>query len=317
MIDLSANECPYPPSSNVLKAITESLGMLNRYAAPDQRRTLIDLLAKFADVHAPSIVIGHGTDALIAPILTHFSKDRAVAVTSPTSFGNLELIKQAGGTLKRIQLIPPDFQVNWNCLTGGPYLVLLSQPNTPTGQCLISRQQLIEILERDETLVVIDEAGFDYCQETVIDLVEAYPNLAVTRTMDKTFGLAGLRISWMSAGEILLKAFQYQTPSIGRVACAAAVAALEDPAYAKANAALTISERSRMTKSLQDLGFQVFESKANFLLIKTEVPDLALRLRQLDILIEDLSGNWLESYYRISIGSEEEIDALIEAISKL
>lgn len=317
MIDLSANECPYPPSHKVLQAVSASLGTLNRYGASDQLGTLKALLAKTADCPPSHILTGHGTDALISPLLTQFSKNRTVVLASPSHFGNLGLVKLSGGKLKRIQLRPPDFHIDWKSLIAGPQLILLSRPNSPTGQNLITRAQLIELLEKEDTLVIVDEAGFDYCQETVIDLVSRYPNLAVTRTLDKAYGLAGLRVSWMAAGAALLKAFETQSPSIGQVACAAAIAALKNPDYAAANAALTVSERSLMMTALEDLGFQVFNSKSNFLLVKSAIPDLGVRLRQEGILIEDLSGVWIQGYSRVTIGSKEENDALLAAVSKL
>ncbi|SCZ80302.1 pyridoxal phosphate-dependent aminotransferase [Acidaminobacter hydrogenoformans] len=317
MIDLSANECPYPPSPKVLRAVSASLETLNRYGTRDQQDTLKTMLAKLADGPPGHLLTAHGTDALIAPILTQFSKDRAVVTTSPTHFGNLGLVKLSGGKLKRIQLRPPDFRIDWQSLMTGPQLILLSRPNSPTGQNLITRTQLIELLEQEDTLVVVDEAGFDYCQETVIDLVSRYPNLAVTRTLDKAYGLAGLRVSWMAAGATLLKAFENQPPTIGQVACAAAIAALEDPSYARTNAGMTVSERNRMAEALEALGFQVFDSKSNFLLVKSPLPELGFRLRQEGILIEDFSGVWIEGYFRVTIGSKEENDALLAAVSKL
>jgi len=187
-------------------------------------------------------------------------------------------------------------------------------PNNPTGRCLIEREQLIEVLESSDNLVVIDEAYFEFSKKTFADLVDKYPNLAISRTLDKAFSLAGLRVSYLLAGDGFLGRLSPYSQALGRPACLAAIAALEDKEYMFRNVETIIDERERLRKGLEMAGLDVTPSETNFLLVRTSIPEFASRLRERNILIGDFSGIWLNDYYRISVGSSLDNDMLINKI---
>lgn len=316
MIDLSSNENPYPPSEKAVKAASESLGQLNRYVAREEFCALRKALAEYCSVGEGRILVGPGTNYLLGKAVCRFAGGRDVVVLNPTIFGCVEGARHVGGRVLRMQMTPPGFEIDWSGLGGRSCLILIDQPNNPSGQCLIDRVQLKGLLENGDKLVIVDEAGYEYCAKTFVDLVADYPNLAVTRTLDKAFGLAGMRVSWMVAGDTFLTALDSNDILINRPACAAALAALEDKAYALGCVSMTVSERDRLAFGLAELGLEVFPSEANFLLVRTVIPDFALYLRKAGFFVGDLSISWLPGFYRISVGSREENNALMKVIEK-
>lgn len=317
MIDLSSNENPYPPSPMVYSAVALGLNQLNRYIGAEEIAMLRKALADYCEVSEECIIAGPGTDFLIEKIVGCFAMGRDVIILNPSFFKAINRAKHIARRIKRLQLIPPSFRVEWDSVLGTSALVIIDHPNNPTGKCIINRAQLIGLLESGNSLVIIDEACFEFSGETFVDLVEDYPNLAIIRTLDKAFALAGLKVSYLIAGKFFQNKFSSFEWLINRPACAAAVIALEDKAYAKNSVDRIVHERERMRYKLEELGMDVAPSQANFLLVNSTIPDLALELRKKDILIGDLSGMWLSDYYRISVGNREEINALIKAIEKL
>lgn len=317
MIELSANENPYPPSEKVVEAAAASLGQMNRYAGHEETAMLRKAVAGYCGAAEERILLGPGTNYLFGKAVCRFARGKDVRVLNPSFFSCAEEARHVGGRIIRMQLKPPDFKINWAEMGDRPGLILIDSPNNPTGKFLFDRAQMKGLLAGGENLVMVDEAGYEYSGKTFVDLVPEYPNLAVTRTLDKAFGLAGLRVSWMVAGDIFLKGLGSQEMLLGRPACAAALAALEDKAYALECAAMTVLERNRLRTGLLELGLEVFLSEANYLLVRTGIPDFALRLRNVEILVADLSGTWLPGFCRISVGSREDSDALIQAIENM
>ncbi len=317
MIDLSSNESPYLPSPKVGKEVGMQLEHLNRYVRSEEIRTLKKSMADYCGVSEERILIGPGTDYLFAQAIYRLGRNRNVVTFNPTNLHCMENARYVAAQVVRLQLVPPAFEIDWAGLGSWPGLILFDYPNNPTGQCLINRGQLISLLEGGNHLVLVDEAGYEYCGKTFVDLVPKYPHLAVTRTLNKAFGLAGLRVSWMIAGDSFLEELDTKEVLISRVAYAAALTALEDIAYAKDCAARTISERERLGRGLMALGLEVFSSEANYLLVRAKTADLALQLKTAGFLVEDLSLVWLSGFCRISVGNREENEALLGALSSL
>lgn len=314
MIDLSSNENPYPPSPNVTEALSKDPGNLNRYTGVNEIRTLKQSLAEYCGSDPERVIPGPGTDYLLEKAICRMSKGRDVVVMNPTTLRCIGSARYVGSRVVRKQLIPPEFRIDWTAAASGTGLFLMEHPNNPTGQMLISREELKKLLKNDDNLVIVDEAGYEYSHQTFADLVPTCPNLAVTRTLDKAFGLAGLHISWMIGGDYFLKELKTADGPISRLACRGALAAVEDRTYALDCAARTVLERDRLAGELLQLGMEVFPSEANFLLVRTEQTDFALRLKEAGILISDLSHTWLPNFYRITVGTSAENTTLVEAI---
>lgn len=317
MIDLSSNENPYEPSQSVIEAVMRDSRSLNRYVRRSEIDALKKALADYNDVSSERIILGHGTDCIFWNIMLNFSKNRDLITLNPSFPGLTENAKYTAKRILKIQMVPPEYKVDFDDAIQGPALIIADYPNNPTGRCLINRGQLIEVLESSDNLVVIDEAYYEFSKKTFADLIDEHPNLAISRTLDKAFSLAGLRVSYLLAGDSFLGRLSPYSLTICRLACLAAIAALEDKEYALGNVENIISERERLRKGLEMGGLDVTPSETNFLLVRTLIPEFASRLRERNILIGDFSGIWLNDHYRISVGSRQDNDMLLHEISKL
>ncbi|MDW5299785.1 MAG: histidinol-phosphate transaminase [Sedimentibacter sp.] len=316
MIDLSSNENPHEPSQNVINALLNSTENINRYVGAKELNDLKKKLSNYNQVSEDRIFIGPGTDFLINEVLMNFSKGRNIVTFNPNFFSSVESAKYFVKKVIKIQLIPPEYSIDWNAYQEGSSIFILDNPNNPTGKCLLSKDELIKLLENKNNIVLIDEAYFEFSQVSFTNLLWCFPNLAILRTLDKAFALAGLKISYLMAGDNLLKRLSLKNQSISRPACNAAVAAIESQNYSFECVKEIINEREHLKRSLENLGLTVFPSQTNFLLVKTSIQELALKLKSKNILICDLSGTWFKDYYRIGVGSTEDNYKLTEAIKE-
>jgi histidinol-phosphate aminotransferase len=241
-------------------------------------------------------------------------------MVSPSFVPTVHAAKQFATKLVGIRLSSPDFDLNFNLLLDqlqGPCLLIIDNLNNPTGKILLDRQMVESIVENTAALLVVDEAYYEFSKVTFVDMVNDHPNLAITRTMDKAFSLAGARIGYMVAGEAFLEAFSSFYMLMPRTRLFAAIAALQYPAYMRRNVGRVIAERERVWQTLRELAIQVYPSTSNFLLAKTDVPDLVRRLDNMDIQILDLSDQLSPAFIRVSIGTPDENDAFIQGYLKI
>ncbi|MEA3422674.1 MAG: aminotransferase class I/II-fold pyridoxal phosphate-dependent enzyme [Bacillota bacterium] len=314
---MSSNENPYKPSKKVMDAAIKGLENLNRYVDKKDVNMLKKTLGEYNDVSSERIVVGSGTNALFKEIIYDFSKNRNIMTFNPSFMSSIDVARYNARKIIKVQLTPPDFEIDWESLIIGPSLIVLDYPNNPTGKCLIKREDLIKLLKNKDCLILIDEAYYEFSKRTFIDLIDDYPNLAISRTLDKAYSLAGLRISYLIAGDVFLSRLRQYDSAITCSACYAAIAAIKDKEHAFDHVKKIIAERDRLSLELKKIGFEVYESRTNFLLVKTSIDQLALRLKKENILIGDLSRNWLSGYYRISIGNHEENNCLMNAIKNI
>lgn len=314
MIDLSSNENPFPPSKKVTKAVIMALNKANRYVGYGEILKLRQAIANYCLVSENRIIVGPGTNWINKEIVYALGSGKRGILFNPTFSSFLESGRNIFKKIIRIQLTPPDFKIDWEIIGRGPALLFIDSPNNPTGQCLIDRKQLLKLLENKNTFIVIDEAAFEYSGITFVDLVESYSNLAITRTFDKAFGLANLRLSYLIAGDDFLKNLSSEDSLVDGPGCMAALATLEELEYMNNQVRMLIDEGEFLKNDLIDLGFEVYDSKANYMLVRSGIPDLANKLYNAGILIEDLSKTWLDNFYRITIGKREDN---LELISKI
>jgi len=195
--------------------------------------------------------------------------------------------------------------------------VVFDSPNNPTGGMLVDEESLLQILKDKGNIALVDEACYEFSGETFSGHVETNPNLVVARTLDKAFSLAGLRVSYLIAGDAILERMGCAGQTINRPACMAAIAALRERDRAAENVKAVIAERERLKRGLERLGMHVAESRGNFLLAGSDVPELSLALREKGIAICDLSSSWMGRFYRISVGAKWQNDLLVDKISEI
>ena len=319
-IKLNMNEVPYLPPREILEAARKGLSNLNRYSDPENLERLRGLLADYSGVSKKHIILGSGSDLLLREIIHTLSKGRKIIMVSPSFFPTVHAAKQFATKLVGIRLSPPDFDLNVDLLLDQlqeSCLLIIDNPNNPTGKILLDRQMVESIVENTAALLVVDEAYYEFSKVTFVDMVHDHPNLAITRTMDKAFSLAGARIGYMVAGEAFIEAFSSFYMLLPRAGLFAAIAALQNPAYMRRNVDRVIAERARVWNTLNESATQVYPSTTNFLLAKIEIPDLVRKLDDMGIQILDLSDQLSPGFIRVSIGTPEENDAFIKGIHQV
>jgi len=329
-IRLDMNEIPTLPPCHVVDAARRGLSQLNRYADPRDLARLRALLGTYAGAAPDRIIVGPGSDLLLREIVLAFGRDRTVITPSPTFFPTLETVRYVAPRWIGLRLSPPAFTLEPEVLLDGldgPCLVIIDHPNNPTGQLLLDRETVQRVANTPGTLLVVDEAYYEFGRVSAagqdegsgsfVDLVEDCPSLTVTRTMDKTFGLAGARVGYAVVGDAVREAFTGFYAFLPQPSLYAATAALEDASYAEETADRLIVERERLREALRETGARVAPSHANFLLIRTRMPDVAPRLAEMGVLVSDVSNQLPPGTIRVSVGTPEENDAFLAAFRQI
>jgi histidinol-phosphate aminotransferase len=315
-VDLSMNEMPFLPPENVVQAAREGLLKLNRYAGRENLNRLRDLLARYAGVPKAHIVPGPGSNFLLREIIHAFSGGRKVVMVSPSFLPTVQKAKQFAIKFVGIRLSPPAFDLSPGILLDEltePALVIIDNPNNPTGKILLDRQTVEAALCHENVFLVIDEAYFEFSGVTFADMVPEHPNLAVSRTLDKAFSLAGARVGYLVAGKFFIDALADYYALLPQSSLHAAIAALESNGYMKKNVRLIAAEREWLQKKIMALGADVASSRANFLLVKTKIPEIAFKLKEMGVLVSDISGQFTTGAIRVSVGRREENEAFVDA----
>jgi histidinol-phosphate aminotransferase len=319
-VRLHMNEVPYPPSQDVIEAAGKGLSELNRYADPVDLEQLRGLLADYVGVPRRYMVLGPGSDLLLREMLHTSSVGRQVITVRPSFFPTVQAARQFAAKQLSIRLSPPRFDLPQELLVNAldePSLVIIDNPNNPTGSMLLDRQAVKAIVGHNDSLLVVDEAYYEFSDVTSADLVSDHPNLVVVRTMDKAFGLAGARIGYATAGETALDRLASFYAFLPRPSLYAAIEALQHPGYMRENVRRIVKERERLRQALEQLAARVYPSSTNFLLVRTEMPDLAERLREAGVLVSDVSNHMPPGFVRVSVGTPEENDVFLARYKKV
>lgn len=314
MIFLDANESPYPNG-------------VNRYPDP-QQRTLKGELSKKYSVPETSILLGNGSDEVLDLIYRAFCEPQIDnIITMPPTYGMYKVLAGINAIENREVYLTDEFQLDvkgiMEQVNDNTKLILLCSPNNPTANSF-SYDSIICLLEGFKGLVVVDEAYIDFArQESLINQLEKYPNLIVTRTFSKAIGLAGLRLGvCIASAEIIQILNRIKPPyNINELTQARALQEVLNEEITLTRIAEINIEKDRMVKELKEIGLieHIYPSEANFILVK--VDDANLRYQQLiekGIVIRNRSSQPLcENCLRFSIGLFNENNTLIRALQEL
>ena len=321
-VRLNANE-----SFNNLGAITrKKLGRViedsiyNRY--PDvESRNVCNLYAKYAKIENTNIMAGNGSDECIQIIAhTFLNTGDKVAMQSP-DFSMYGLYTKVAGGIpiefpldEKLELDVEGFISMAN--KKEVKVVYLSNPNNPTGN-IITRENIIKIIEGCKCIVVIDEAYFEFYGKTIVDKINTYDNLIVLRTCSK-IGLAAIRLGFLITNKILMEELKKVKPpyNVNSITQSIASAIFLEPKLIHKNVEQILIERSYLWEKLSKIeGIKLYKSKANFILV--EVPNAKKtkeRLIDQSINVRSFSTGKLENCLRITIGSREENNCLLKNI---
>jgi histidinol-phosphate aminotransferase len=243
-----------------------------------------------------------------------FGGRRKVVMASPTFLPTVVVARRFARKLVSIRLDRKDFNLARQPLLEElkePSLVILDNPNNPTGKLVLDRETVELILAHPDTLLVVDEAYFEFSGLTFSSMVDAHANLALTRTLDKAFGLAGVRVGYMIAGRDFLGIFPPSFAFLPQPSLQAATEALLHPDYMWKNVQRIMGEREMLCRELEFLGARVFPSSTNFLLVRSEIPEPAEQLKDRGILVMDASRQLGTGFIRLTVGTPEENDEFI------
>ncbi len=311
------NENPYLPAKIIRDAAVKGMENVNRYSEIKYLSELKHLIGNYSGMPLEQIVLSPGSDFLLREAINVFSKDRKIIMVNPSFFAISEYAMKLAHKLTKIQLSPPGFKLDPELILDEldePTLLIIDNPNNPTGAILLDNELVENILRNKNVLLLIDEAYYEFSGQTFAGLIKKYPNLAITRTMDKAFSLAGLRLGYLLAGDYFKDQFSDFPTFLSRPTLLAAIEALKNPEYLSQNIKKIMREKARIEEELKKAGIEVFTGQANFILIKSKVPDFARKLMDSGIIIKDLSEEWLNGFYRVSIGLPKENDALLSII---
>lgn len=325
LVKLNTNENPFGPSPKVIEAIQAELNDSLRLYPDPEGESLRQTIAAYHKVQPNQVFLGNGSDEVLAHIFYGlFQHDEPVLFPDitysfyPVYCGLYNIQSKVVPLTDRFEINPADFKQP----NGG---VIFPNPNAPTGRYL-ELEHVVEIVAANpDRVVVVDEAYIDFGGETAITLVDQYPNLLVCQTLSKARSLAGLRVGFAVGHADLIEALNrvknsFNSYPLDRLALAGAKAAYEDEAWFRKCCEGVISERERVTAALEDLGFEVLPSKANFIFARHKVQSgeaLARGLREQGIIVRHFNKPRISDFLRITIGTPDQNDALITGLESL
>ena len=321
-IKLNTNENPYPPSPRVLEAMKTAVNAdLRLY--PDPECTALRFAA--ADcwgVKPEQVFCGNGSDEILAFCFQAFFDPGRDVVFPKITYSFYPVYTNYFGLDRREVPMNPDFSDPVELLCGNNGGVVLANPNAPTG--IAVELDVVEKLLRanPDVVVIVDEAYVDFGARSAVGLIDRYPNLVVTQTLSKSRSLAGLRVGFALGQENLIAALRCVRDSINsytvdRLAQAGAAAALHDREYFEHTCRKVMDTRAWTAGELEKLGFIVCPSQANFLFArhpKRRGKEIFDHLRRSGILVRRWDIPEICDWLRISIGTEEEMQALVAAV---
>ncbi len=324
-VKLNTNESPFDPSPEVVKALnTAEVERLRLYSDPECKKT-VKAIADYYGVESKNVVLGNGSDEILAFIFEAFcDKDTPVAFPD-ISYGFYEVFASRYGIESHIVPLKEDYSLCAEDYCGINKTIVIANPNAPTGMS-ISLADIEKIASSNpNNVVVIDEAYVDFGGESAVELTKKHKNLIVVQTFSKSRQLAGARLGFAIADEELITdlntvRFSSNPYNINRLTLLAGEAAIKDKAYFEKTRAQIIENRAYTVAELEKRGFTVLDSKTNFVFASHSAKsgeELYKGLKANGVLVRFFNKPRLDKFLRITIGTKEQMNALLEALDKI
>ena len=320
-IKLNTNESPFPPSPGVVAAAGNEAYQSNLYSDPECI-SIREALADFYGVKKEQVIATNGSDEVLNFAFMAFGDDKSPLLFPDITYGFYPVFAELNHIPYDIAPLREDFTVNLADYLGNDHTVVIANPNAPTGLAL-PLSDIEKILRANpDHVVVVDEAYVDFGGESAISLVDRYDNLLVTGTFSKSRSMAGARLGFgIGNAELMadLNRLRYSTNpyNVNRMTMEAGAAAIREHDYYAKNMQTIIQNREATKEKLEALGFQVTDSKTNFLFAKTDAMDgeaLYLALKERGILVRHFTSPRIRDWNRITVGTAGQMDALVDAI---
>ena len=324
VIRLNTNESPYPPSPGVAAAVAEQIDSLQFYNDPDCTQ-IKAALAQTYGVTSKNVTVTNGSDELLYLAFMAFADGEHPIALPDVTYGYYDLFAAALDIpMERIPL-KDDFTVDFSDYCGIGKMIVLANPNAPTGYALRT-DQIEEIVKSNpQNVVLIDEAYIDFGAESALPLIPKYDNLLIVRTFSKSRSMAGARIGFGFGSERIIADIETMRNavnlySVSRMAQAAGVAALEENDYYMDNCRRIMAAREYTIRMLREQGFEVLPSLGNFVFARPSGMGAAALKAQLalrGILVRHFDKPRVRDYLRITIGTMAQMQALDAAIEMI
>lgn len=321
-IKLNTNESPYPPAPSVLDAVNRAeVEKLRLYSDPTCT-VLRDKIAALYGVARENVYLANGSDDILNFAFMAFCDREHGAIFPDISYGFYSVYAALHGIPATVIPLCEDFAIDHRAYCNRRGMVVIANPNAPTGMSL-SVAQIEEILQSNpDHVVLIDEAYVDFGGESCVPLTARYPNLLVVQTFSKSRSMAGARLGFAIADARLiadLELIKYSTNpyNINRLTQIAGAATIDADAYYRDCCEKIMQTRAETTAALRALGFRVLDSHANFIFAESDrIEGAALyrALRARGILVRHFDRPRIRNFNRITIGTPEEMRALVDAI---
>lgn len=323
IIKLNTNENPYPPSPRAMEVLRHLDGeWLRRYPDPFARE-FCHAVSEALGIPSDWVIVGNGSDDLLNLLVRVCAegRDRQVVYPVPTYVLYRTLSAMQPADVVEIPY-PEDFKLPTNALiAANGALTFIASPNSPSGHS-VPLDDLRQLANQMPGVLVVDEAYVDFAEYSALPLVQEFENVIVLRTLSKGYSLAGLRLGFGIANPKLLSGLFKVKDSynIDAIATLVGAAAMRDQAYKNTCAQKVKRSRAKLTEDLQQLGFTVGDSQGNFVLAtpaRQQAEHLYLALKAQGILVRYFNQPGLSHKLRITVGNDQQNQALIKALASL
>lgn len=322
IVKINANENPYPPSPKAIEAMKNFNAEALRFYPPADASELKSALAEHYGIEAENIFLGNGSDDVIAlSFQAFFNSDKPIVYPDITYSFYPVWCSLLNIPYKNYPL-DDNFRINaedYKEQNGG---VIIPNPNAPTslGEGPDFIKKILDY--NQDSVVIIDEAYVDFGGISSVPLISEYENLLVTGTFSKSRSLAGMRIGFAIGSKTLISVLEavknsYNSYTIDSLSIAMGTASVKDNEYFKNTIDKIISTRARVTNELRELGFDVLDSQANFIMAthkKLNIKDMFEYLKSRKVFIRYFDIPRINNYTRISIGTDNEMDRFITEV---
>ncbi|WP_296132413.1 histidinol-phosphate transaminase [Pseudomonas sp. Ga0074129] len=325
LVKLNTNENPYGPSPKAIAAMQAEVNdNLRLYPDPNSDR-LKQAVADYYGVQTAQVFVGNGSDEVLAHAFHGLFQQSQPLLFPDISYSFYPVYCGLYG-IDFVQVpLDEQFQIRVEDYARPNGGIIFPNPNAPTG-CALALDAIERLLKANpDSVVLVDEAYIDFGGETAISLVDKYPNLLVSQTLSKSRSLAGLRVGIAVGHPDLIEALEriknsFNSYPLDRMAIAGAAAAFEDKAYFEQTCQRVIDSRDAVVAGLETLGFEVLPSAANFVFARHPGKDaatLAAGLREQGVIVRHFKQQRIAQFLRITIGTPEQNQALLDALQDL
>lgn len=329
LVKLNTNENPYPPSPAALDAIQRAAGeTLGLYPDPESL-LLRETIASRHGLQASEVFVGNGSDEVLAHAFFAFFQQPEPLLVPDVTYTFYRVYAQLYGIDVDLQPVDERLRIDVAALAdrarAGCGGIVLANPNAPTGIGLALQDIEVLLKACPDRVVLVDEAYVDFGGQSALPLIASHPNLLVAQTLSKSRSLAGLRVGFACGQPHLIEALtrvknSFNSYPLDRLAQAGAIAALGDEAWFAKTRDAVVDTREGLVLALEDLGFDVLPSQANFVFARHPAHDaaaLAAGLRQRKVLVRHFRQARIDQYLRISIGTRDQCSVLVSALREV